>query len=151
MRHLIVLIAFSLAGCSAQKVDTKYWTSSVNRYINGGFATKLTSLLGRIERGDLSAWREFASYAGQLDAEKGETYDVACGELLRRDPTFYLRRFLAGDLSSIPCARKGYGASGYQGRSLLDAVYAQRLYIASASERRQIQSFIDLTTQWKTL
>jgi hypothetical protein len=82
-------------------------------------------LIERIEAGEESAWTEFKRVGSNLDGEYSQTYSVACSELLRRDPTFFLRRYLAGDTEAIVQGRKGYGWSGDQGRSLMDDIYAR--------------------------
>jgi len=104
--------------------------------------------VAQTEAGDPGAWKRFASYRTLVDGEYAETYAVACAELAARDPTFYLRRYLLGDLSAIRCAWEGYWWAGDRRRSLLDATYAERLYIAANSqERRKIETFIKRTTQ----
>ena len=99
---------------------------------------------------DFNAWKAFASLGSGLDGEHSQTYSIACAELARRDPTFYLRRYLIGDHSAILCAKKAYSWSGTRGRSVLDAVYAERLYIATnPQENKAIKTFITETAVWK--
>ena len=135
-----------LCSCATQKHDSEYWSSTTSRYVESPFAQSLSGLVKKIERGDLSAWDTFAAKGEDLDGEYSQTYSVACSELLRRDPTFFLRRHLAGDPRAIAPATRGYGWSGHTGRGLLDEIYARRLYIASTdSERRLISDFIGQT------
>ena len=146
MRIAILIACAFLCSCTTQKHDLEYWSSTTARYVDSPFAQSLSSLVQRIEKGDLSAWDKFAAEANGLDGEYSQTYSVACSELLRRDPTFLLRRYLAGDPRALSAARRGYGRSGPAGRSLLDEIYARRLYIASTDlERRKIADFIDQT------
>ena len=144
----IFLCSVTIVGCTAIERDSEYWTSSVTRYVDSNFSRTLDQLLKRIEKGDQAAWREFAGFANQVDGESGQTYAVACAELLRRDPTFYLRRHLAGDPNAVLCGRRAYRWAGTRGRSLLDDIYAGRIYIETEeSTRRKIEEFVSATAQ----
>ncbi len=97
--------------------------------------------------GDNLAWNEFAEIRHGLDGEKSQTYAVACAELLRRDPTFFLRKYLKKDTKALEPGKLAYRWSDPKGRILYDEVYARRLYIATdAKERKRIGVFIDYTT-----
>jgi len=150
MRITAAISCVFLGACTAQKYDLEYWGSSTSRYVESPFAQRLSGLVQSIEKGDLSAWDNFARLGEGLDGEYSQTYSVACSELLRRDPTFLLRRYIAGDERTIAVARRGYGWSGHTGRCLLDEIYARRLYIASTnSERRRISDYIEQTATAK--
>jgi len=147
---ILCILVLLFVGCASPKKEASFCDVCVaGRDPNGRFGKALIALMGRIERGDLSAWKTFASYShrpNRLDGECAETYALACSELARRDPTFYLRRYLIGDTRAIALGRNAYNFSA--SRSLLDAVYADRLYIAAnEEERRQIQTFIRETTK----
>ena len=87
-----------------------------------------------------------------MDGERSLIYTIACAELLRRDPTFLLRRYLLGDLSALACGRRGYDRSGVEGRAILNKVYGQRLAIEdSTAVHIQISEFINQTTQMEKL
>lgn len=137
----------ALMGCAQTGRDEHYWTSTVRRDANGPHSEYLTRLLDRIERGDLAAWREFARAGYKYDGEYLETYWVACAELARRDPTFFLRRDLDHDRWAVHWGRCAYQYSDHKSRRRLDAIYAERIYIAdNPGERREIEAFIRATT-----
>jgi hypothetical protein len=148
MKALLFTLLLLLTGCAATRDEARYYSSTAARYVGGSFSKRLTVLEEKIDGGDLAAWREFASYADKVDGESAETYAVACSELARRDPTFFLRRYLAGDAIALRGGREAFGWSGDRERRLLTAVYAERLYIASTRrERQKIRAFISATTE----
>lgn len=110
-------------------------------YTNSPFSQRLAGLIDRIERGDSDAWAEFKRQGKDLDGEYSQTFSVACAELVTRDPTFFLRRYLAGDSSVIPFAKRANGWVGQDGRDLLNAVYDRRGAIAGSSDGKAINQF----------
>lgn len=120
----------------------------------GNFAKTLREYVLAIERGDGAAWPRFAGFvrAGEpgLDGEHAETYGVACAEIFRRDPTFFLRRYLAHDEPeyALACARRGFAwlPSGF--RKVLVKVHRSRLELAveegEDEERQQIARFLNV-------
>jgi hypothetical protein len=95
-----------------------------------------------------AAWPKFRIGVDTLSAHGGETFAVACAYLIRRDPTFFLRRHLSGDRYGILCGRRAYRWSGKDYRRVLDSVYRYRLLEAkSATERHKIEEFISETTK----
>jgi hypothetical protein len=143
IRNLLLPLLLLIGGCADKHDDSIYWNSSTTRYVSSGYSKHLTKLLERIDAGDDVAWSEFKKAGKDVDGEHSQTYSVACSELLRRDPTFFLRKYLFGDDESIECGRLGYEWSGDQGRLLMDEIYARRLYIADSKvERDKIMRFI---------
>ena len=114
----------------------------------GALATELEANVTAIERSTPARWIAFSRLARHLDGEKGETFAVACAYLVRRDPTIFLRRHLAGDRYGILCGLRAYGWSGKEYQRVLDEVYRYRLLEAkSAVERQKIEQFIAETTK----
>jgi hypothetical protein len=92
----------------------------------------------------MKAWDSFTAYQnGRLDGEYAETYDTACGELARRDPTLFLRRHLMGDRRAIPTGKLAYGWIGTEGRHTMNWLHESRLHLANdREERRKIKEYI---------
>ncbi len=115
---------------------------SATEFADSGTARALDRDVAAIERSEPQGWRDLASYAYRVDGEHGEAFAAACSYLARRDPTVFLRRYLAGDPNALFCGWAAYGWSR-EYRSVLDEVYRYRLLEArSTSERRQVQEFI---------
>ena len=109
---------------------------------------RLDKYVREIELGSGRAWEDFLKNGEDLDGEYSQTYSVACSELLRRDPTVCLRKFLQGDSRALVVGKKGFGWSGRKGRELLEELYTRRLYICSDDrERNLVVRFIDETTR----
>ncbi len=145
MRIYFYTLLLLLPSCSNQTRDTGMPRSTIS-YVNSSFAQSLTRLIDRIELGDLEAWSDFKRHNVDLDGEFSQTYAVACSEILTRDPSFFLRRYLAGESDVVPYAKFGYRFVGTRGRQILDEIYERRLSIAQAHEAELIQSFINETT-----
>ena len=149
--YFCLAVSFLGACCQFTNSGTTRAASSVSRVCRTSpLAQALKRLLDKIEAGDMTAWQEFAGYENSegMDGERSLIYSVACAELLRRDPTFLLRRYLLGDAKTLACAHRGYGWSGIEGREILNKVYGQRLAIEeSKAVRNQISEFINQTTQ----
>lgn len=151
MRYTLLLtVAILCSGCATSHKENPYWSYGLQEHNYGEFANRLRILIIRIESGDRSAWERFVSYVNSegLDGEYSETYSVACADLARRDPTIYLRHFMNGEERALVCGKRAYGSIGFRGRSLLDDVYASRLYLAKEpAERRKILAFTSTTTK----
>ena len=129
-----------LPGCAATSAKRNLLASE---FADGPLARSLDADIHTIERSEPQGWRSLALHASQVDGEYAETFAVACANLVRRDPTVFLRRHLAGDADALLC---GWAAFGWDPdyRPVLDAVYRFRLLEArSATERQRIQEFID--------
>jgi hypothetical protein len=143
MPYYAFIVILLVAGCGTHQEPL----FSTIRYANSSFAHRLTSLIDRIEGGDLAAWESFKSSGVGLDGEYSQTYSIACAELVTRDPTFFLRLYLRDDASVIPYAYEAYAWSGDAGRTVLDQIYDRRLRIEGSSDRRvRIEKFVNLTT-----
>ncbi|WP_377165305.1 hypothetical protein [Prosthecobacter fluviatilis] len=115
---------------------------SPRHFADGKLARKLETDIAAIERNEPAGWKDLASHAYRLDGEHAETFAVACAYLLRRDPTIFLRRHLTGDPDALFCGWAAYGHAGHY-RSIVDAVYKQRLHEASSeAECESIRQFI---------
>ena len=150
MQKFLLAATLVLIGCAENHQNSEYWTASTSRYTNSKYSMSLGVLLHRIEAGDKSAWTEFKNAGSGVDGERSQVFSVACSELLRRDPTFTLRRYLKGDDEAITYSRRGYmwSARHEKGRALMDEIYARRIYIATSEpERIRIKQFIMETTQ----
>ena len=118
---------------------------SATEFADSGTARALDRDVAAIERSEPQGWRDLASYAYHVDGEHGEAFSAACSYLARRDPTVFLRRYLAGDPDALFCGWAAYRWSR-EYRTVLDTVYRYRLLEArSTSERRLIQRFITFT------
>lgn len=138
-RPAALSLSLLIAACSTPQVY-RHWTPV--EFADSPLARSLEKDIAAIERSEPNGWRSFSSHAYRVDGEYAETFSVACAHLLRRDPTIFLRRYLAGDPDALFCGWAGYGWSGDY-RTVLDEMYRQRLVISrSASERRRIQEFI---------
>jgi hypothetical protein len=131
------------AACSIQTVKREELLPSLR---NGpGISTTLVPLLVRIEKGDIKAWVVFAAFLDDpsIDGERSLTYSRACAELVRRDPTFLLRRHLLGDPAAVRVAKRAYGYIGMNGRHALNWIHASRLQLArTEQERQRIEEYI---------
>jgi len=79
----------------------------------------------------------------RFDGEVSEIYSIACGEVARRDPTLFLRRYLLGDSKALPVGKRAYGWIGREGRHTMDWLHESRLQLAgSPQERRMIEDYI---------
>jgi hypothetical protein len=92
----------------------------------------------------MKAWDSFTAYQeSHLDGEYAETYDTACGELARRDPTIFLRRHLMGDRRAIDTGKRAYGWIGTAGRHTMNWLNDSRLQLSdNREERRKIKEYI---------
>ncbi|WP_411825489.1 hypothetical protein [Luteolibacter sp. AS25] len=144
--RIIIILALIVSGCasSSSSDDLPVATTS---YVNTKYSRRLTQLIDKIESGDLAAWNEYKISGEDTDGENAETFGVGCAEILIRDPTFYLRRHLAGDSQAIPLAIKGYRCCGSTGRDMIDQVYDRRIEIEANPNRRElISGFVSLST-----
>ena len=133
------LCGFILAACHVEAVKPSL---SPRQFADSKLARKLEADITAIEGNEPAGWKDLASYAHKLDGEHAETFAVACADLLRRDPTIFLRRHLAGDPNARFCGWAAYGHVGNY-RSIVDAVYSRRLHEArSEAEYRSIKQFI---------
>ncbi len=150
MKHLVLLGICALLPVASVTAAPKR-SLSATEFADSGTARALDRNVAAIERSEPQGWHDLASYAYHVDGEHGEAFSAACSYLARRDPTVFLRRYLAGDSNALFCGWAAYGWSG-EYRSVLDAVYRYRLLEArSASERRQVQEFIKRTHDQKHL
>ncbi len=114
------------------------------------FAKDLLKDVLSIERGYGRAWNHFAGLLDAkpgLDGEHAEIYGAACAEIFRRDPTFFLRRYLRGDERALTCAGQGFGWSSPGSRKCLVELHRARLKLERAEESPAQQSvgrFLDL-------
>ena len=139
-----LLIAIVAAGCSTQLPQKA--TRPIN-WCEGNTGIILEHQISIMESSVPPEWSDFRTGADSLGAMYGETFAVSCAYLLRRDPTFFLRRYLSGDPYAIRCAFMAYGWSAPEYRRVLDLVYRFRLSDAnSETERKNIEQFIELTT-----
>ena len=147
----VFLLFLLCIGCGSklERDDTVYWTSTAARYASESpFSMRLDRCVREIEGGSGKAWENFIKYGEGLDGEHSQIYSVACSELMRRDPTVCLRKFLQGDSRALKVGKKGFGWSGSRGREILEEVYSRRLYICSdKKERNLVGRFIDETTR----
>ena len=140
-RYVAVAASLLCYGC-----DQPRRSMSPAEYGEGSMGDRLQRDVSLIEASVPNGWRDFSGTCEGLDAAKGENFDVACSYLVRRDPTLFLRRFLAGDPSAICCGRAAY--KNLQYRHVLDQVYRWRLLEASSEkERQKIRHFIAETTR----
>lgn len=133
------LISLMLAACHVEAVKPSL---SPRQFTDSRLARNLEADITAIETSEPAGWRDLASHAHRLDGEYAETFAVACAHLLRRDPTVFLRRHLAGDSNAMFCGWAAYGRAGNY-CSIVDALYEQRLREArSEAERESIKQFI---------
>jgi hypothetical protein len=134
---LIILVPFA---CSAGQLKP---TLRPTEWGEGQQGVILERQIAGIEASAPAIWREFRTGADTRGAHTSETFSVACAYLIRRDPTFFLRRYLSGDAYAIPCGKRAYGWSGKQYQRVLDSVYRFRLLEAKLpTERQKIEQFI---------
>jgi hypothetical protein len=139
-----VLVLVSLAGCAVSERTA----IAPRSFADGHLASALERDIAKMEDSTPEGWDRFADSSRWLDGENGETFAVACAYLIRRDPTIFLRRYLAGDERAIFCGREAYGWSAPAYRETLDSVYHYRLLEARAcGEELKIKRFIAETTR----
>ena len=145
MRHLLLTWAILLFAASRCPAEPPKRSLAPTEFTDTRFARRLEADIASIERSEPQGWHDLAGCAYHVDGEYGEVFSSACAYLLRRDPTLFLRRHLAGDPDAVFCAWAGYGWSGDY-RPVLDTVYHYRLLDARTShERREIREFIART------
>ena len=148
LRHGIAapILCMCIVSCNstAPRPEPEKITASVSNWGDTWLARDLEGLLVRIERGDMKAWDSFTAYeTAHLSGEHAETYETACGELARRDPTIFLRRHLMGDRRAIPTGKRAYGWIGTEGRHTMNWLHESRLELANdQEERRKIKEYI---------
>jgi hypothetical protein len=145
MYRSLLLLVVTAATCSAGQLKP---AMRPIEWGEGQQGIVLERQIAVIEASAPDAWREFRTGHDTLGAHRSETFSVACAYLIRRDPTFFLRRHLTGDRYAIPCGKRAYGWSGKEYRRVLDSVYRFRLLEArSPIERHKIEQFITQTTK----
>ena len=107
-------------------------------------ASRMQSRIESIERSEPAAWRSLSRPAYFVDGVYGEIFGITCAHLVRRDPTIFLRRYLAGDPNAACCAWTAYWwGESYQ--RVFDEVHRFRLLEArSPQERKRIEAFLAL-------
>lgn len=149
MLRLLPLLLLAGPLVAAPK-SAEFYTSSVSRYVGSEFSKGLAALVTKIEGGNSDAWMRFKEEleSPNLDGERSQTFSVACAEISRRDPTFFLRMYLLGDKVALKCAQRAYGYTDAEGRAIMDQILSRRLYIAEAeSEKAAIKRFIRESTK----
>ena len=144
--NAVPVLCVCVASCSSTtpRPEPEKIAASVRNFGGTTLARDLEDLLCRIERGDMKAWDLFTAYpTAHLSGEHAETYDTACGELARRDPTIFLRRHLMGDRRAIPTGKRAYGWIGTEGRHTMNWLHESRLQLANdREERRKIEEYV---------
>ena len=142
LRCIIVILA--LSGCSTTSTSQKDFGASLRNWVDSPLSRNLANLIDRIEGGDMRAWQRFSAYeVAGLDGEHSETYSMACGELARRDPTIFLRRYLHGDARAVAVGKRAYGWVGTEGRHVMNWLHDSRLALATTeAERKKIERYI---------
>lgn len=145
MTRTLLSIAVLFAGCATHGPSPATAPTAI---AGSSYGEWLERHIAAMEAHAPAAWAEFRIGADTLSAHGGETFAAACAYLIRRDPTFFLRRHLNGDRYGILCGRRAYGWSGRDYQRVLDSVYRYRLLEAkSATERQKIEEFISETTK----
>lgn len=117
------------------------------------FAQVLLKDVLSIERGYGLAWNHFAGFLDAkpgLDGEHAEIYGAACAEIFRRDPTFFLRRYLRGDERALICAGQGFGWSSPGSRKCLVELHRTRLKLEPDEKgpvQRRVSQFLDVISE----
>lgn len=145
MRYIFLITAALLAGCASHRPEPALRPTAI---AEGNYGVILERQIAGMEASAPPVWSDFRIGADTRGAHTGETFSAACAYLIRRDPTVFLRRHLAGDRYGILCGRRGYGWSGKSYQRVLDAVYRYRLLEAkSPAERQKIEQFVSETTK----
>lgn len=142
MKRVLLLLALIVSACSTHPPSAAIAPSYIS---DGSYGNILESQIAAIERSDPAAWHQFRIGNDTRGAHTSETFSAGCAYLVRRDPTFFLRRHMEGDRYALPCGRRAYQWSGDY-RQVLDSVYKFRLLEAkSPSEKERIEQFITET------
>lgn len=116
-----------------------------------GFEADIAKQIAVLERDptDERAWAAFAAiHETFLDGERAFMFSIACGELARRDPAFFLRKHLTGDPQAVPIGRVAYRWIVADGQRMLDLYHASRMRLSgSQDERAKIEAFVVGITQ----
>ena len=146
IRCALILPTF-LVGCASMRDSTAIPRTTL-AYTNSAFSIHLSKMILRIESGDLTAWKQYKAIGIGLDGEHSQTYSVGCAEILARDPTFFLRRHLAGDENAAPMALRAYQWSRPESRRLVSRLYELRIGLETEpTTRKKIADFIEATTK----
>jgi hypothetical protein len=103
MRCFIFLILAPFIACSADELKP---TTRPIEWGEGQQGVILEKQIAAIEATEPAVWREFRTGADTMGAHTSETFSVACAYLIRRDPTFFLRRHLSGDSYAFHAERE---------------------------------------------
>lgn len=139
MKRLCISLLVCLISCGSKDgIDNPSYFGPSLKLANTDFSAQLECLAFNMEAGDDGAWLGFKDAGRGRDGETALTYSIACFETLVRDPTFFLRKHIAGDSSASELGERGFKMAGPDIKQSLRVVFQHREMIEDDPETKRL-------------